>query len=60
MSLNLENFDEVRIKWENFYKNLDEIYCPYFKEKISFNAQGLEHLKYKQRNKSRQYKDQYM
>ena len=55
-----ENFEEIKIKGEDFYKNLNEIYCPYFKEKVSFNAQGLEHLKYKQRNKSRQDKDQYM
>lgn len=60
MSLDLENFEEIKIKGEDFYKDINEVYCPYFKEKISFNAQGLEHLKYKQRNKSRQDKDQYM
>ena len=55
-----QEFKEVKEKGEEFYKILDEIYCPYFKEKISFNAQGLEHLKYKQRGKSRLEQDQYM
>lgn len=55
-----EQFNIVKSEGEKFYKLIGEVYCPYFKEKISFNAQGLEHLKYKQRNKSRQDKDQYM
>src|ERR1035437_1474670 len=55
-----EQFDKVRSQNEELYKSLGEVYCPYFKEKISFNAQGLEHLKYKQRGKSRPEQDQYM
>jgi hypothetical protein len=55
-----ENFEEIRIKGEDFYKNLNEIYCPYFKEKISFGTQGLEHLKFKRRGKARLEQDQYM
>lgn len=60
MSLYLENFEEVRIKGEDFYKTLEDIYCPYFKEKVSFSAQGLEHLKFKQPRKARPQQDQYM
>ena len=44
-----QQFNEIKQKGENFYKTIDQVYCPYFKEKISFNAQGLEHLKFKQR-----------
>ena len=60
MTLDLENFEEVKIKGEEFYKTLTDIYCPYFKEKVSFNAQGLEHLKFKQQRKARPQQDQYM
>jgi len=60
MNINLENFEEVRVRGETLYKNFEEVYCPYFKEKVSFNAQGLEHLKFKQRGKARLEQDQYM
>jgi len=55
-----EKFKEIKEKGEKFYKSLREVYCPYFKEKIVFNAQGLEHLKFKQREKARYEQDQYM
>ncbi|OHA83424.1 MAG: hypothetical protein A2937_03840 [Candidatus Yonathbacteria bacterium RIFCSPLOWO2_01_FULL_47_33b] len=60
MTLDLENFEEVRIKGEEFYKSIGEVHCPYFKEKISFGSQGLEHLKFKRRDKARLEQDQYM
>ncbi len=55
-----EEFEKIKINGESFYKSITEVYCPYFKEKIAFNAQGLEHLKYKYRGKSRLEQDQYM
>ncbi len=60
MVLDIKNFEEIRLKGEELYKTLSEIYCPYFKEKISFNSQGLEHLKFKQRGRARSEQDQYM
>jgi len=51
---------DTKNKGEELYKNLDQVYCPYFKDKISFGAQGLEHLKFKRRDKARLDKDQYM
>jgi len=60
MALELQNFDEVRIKGEEFYKALTDIYCPYFKDKVFFNAQGLEHLKFKRHRQARPRQDQYM
>jgi hypothetical protein len=55
-----QQLKDVKAKGEELYKSLDEVYCPYFKEKISFGAQGLEHLKFKRREKARLDKDQYM
>ena len=48
------------MKGEDLYKNIPETNCPYFKEKVLFNAQGLEHLKFKQQRKARSQQDQYM
>ncbi len=56
----MENFEEIKTKGEEFYKDIGEVYCPYFKDKVSFNAKGIEHLKYKQRGKARNDNDQYM
>ena len=60
MYINTENFEEIKIKGEEFYKNIREIYCPYFKEKISFGSSGFEHLKFKRHQKTRLEQDQYM
>jgi hypothetical protein len=53
-------FEEVKTKAETHYGKLGEIYCPYFKERIVFNAMGLEHLKFKSRERARSQNDQYM
>ncbi len=55
-----EDFEEIKQKNESYYKLIGEIFCPYFQEQISFNVQGLEHLKFKQRDKARPEQDQYM
>lgn len=60
MTLDLENFEEVRMKGEALYKTLTEVRCPYLKENVSFNAEGLEHLKFKAKRKARPRQDQYM
>lgn len=55
-----QQFKDVKEKGEEFYKSLGEVFCPFLKEKVSFGAQGLEHLKFKRREKARADKDQYM
>ena len=55
-----EEFKQVKEKGEDLYKSFDQVYCTYFKEEVSFGAQGLEHLKFKRREKARPDKDQYM
>jgi hypothetical protein len=55
-----EQFNLLKMESEKLYKSFGEVYCPYFKEKLSFDAQGLEHLKFKRREKSRPEKDQFM
>lgn len=55
-----EQFEEIKTKCETLYKNIVEVYCPYFQEKIHFNAKGLEHLKFKKKNFARSREDQYI
>lgn len=60
ISFTEEEFKKVKEKGEEFYKSISEIYCPYLKEKVSFNARGFEHLKFKRLEKARLEQDQYM
>jgi hypothetical protein len=55
-----EQFDKIKSKSEELYKSIGEVYCPYFKEKVIFNAKGLEHLKFKSKNHARSQDDQYI
>ncbi|MBI2025609.1 hypothetical protein HYT04_02380 [Candidatus Kaiserbacteria bacterium] len=55
-----QQFKEVKEKGEILYKSFGEVSCPYLKGKVSFSAQGLEHLKFKRRERARPERDQYM
>lgn len=52
--------DEAKKIAEKFYVSIGEISCPYFNEKVSFNAKGLDHIKFKDFSKSRTKLDQYV
>ncbi len=54
-----KDFLKVKNGAEKFYKTINDIYCPYFKEKIAFNTKGLKHLKFKSNRQARPKKDQY-
>ncbi len=56
----IENFDEVVKKAEVLYESFSPIHCPYFNSAVHFSAAGLEHLKFKRRDKARSRHDQYM
>lgn len=61
LSFTDEQFEETKKKAEEFYKSItDGVDCPYFKEKIVFNAKGLEHLKFSRKNHARSRQDQYI
>jgi len=54
-----QDFQKTRTSAEDFYTTIDAIHCPYFGEKIAFNAKGLRHLKFKTDKQARPHKDQY-
>lgn len=60
MEIPQEKFDIVKKEAEEFYRSIGEVYCPYLKNKVSFNAKGLEHIKFKERGKARLVTDQYI
>ncbi|MBL4644470.1 MAG: hypothetical protein JKX80_01240, partial [Candidatus Pacebacteria bacterium] len=56
-----EKVERAREQAEKYYKSINSVPCPYFKgEKITFNARGLEHIKFKDVRQARSNKDQYI
>ena len=53
-------FNQAKKYAEDFYQTIGAVYCPYLKDKVVFNAKGIEHLKFKKRNKARTRVDQYV
>ena len=58
--INLEKLEKVKQEAEEFYATIGDVFCPYLKGEVSFNAKGLEHLKFKERGKARVVMDQYV
>ena len=54
-----QDFDEVSKKAEELYISIGEVHCPYFGEKIAFNAKGWRHLKFKSDQVARSRSEQY-
>ncbi len=55
-----EKFKKAKEYAQENYKNIGQIYCPYLKEKVSFNAKGLDHIKFHEWNKARPAEEQYV
>lgn len=60
MNFDKKTFDLVKYEGENLYKTFGSVYCPYFKDTISFNTLGLHHLKFHNHTRPRSKQDQYM
>ncbi len=54
-----KDFEEVKVMAETFYKSIGEVRCPYFSERVAFNAKGWRHLAFKSDRQARTQKDQY-
>jgi hypothetical protein len=53
------DFETTRKAAEEFYSKIGSVSCPYFNEKIAFNAKGIRHLKFKSDGLARIREDQY-
>ncbi|MFH1030728.1 MAG: hypothetical protein V1770_05745 [bacterium] len=60
MDFDLKQFNNVKKEAEENYKIVGEIFCLYLKGKVSFNAKGLDHIKFKEWNKPRLISEQYL
>lgn len=49
----ISNYDKIRQDAENFYKKIGKVLCPVFNELVYFNAEGFNHLVYKQAHSER-------
>jgi hypothetical protein len=54
------DFNNVKQLAEEYYKTIGEVRCPYLKDGVSFNAKGLDHIKFKEWDKARSMQDQYV
>jgi hypothetical protein len=54
-----QDFETVRKQAEAAYEGIGSVWCPYFKEKVAFNAKGVRHLKFKSDQRARPRQDQY-
>jgi hypothetical protein len=59
MQFTPEQFNELKHSCEIEYNKIGSVHCPYFNEKIHFNAKGWEHLIFKTWNRTRNIEDQY-
>lgn len=60
MEIEPEKFEKNKKDSEIFYKSIGEIYCPYLGATVSFNAKGLDHIKFKEWDKARSSIEQYV
>jgi hypothetical protein len=60
LAFTVTEFETVRSNAEALYKSIGSVFCPYFKEKVNFNVEGLGHIKFKAWNKARSQRDQFM
>ena len=60
LEFTFEKFNQVKKEAEDFYEKIGKVKCPYFLDDVHFNVKGLDHLIFKEWNKTRIIKDQYI
>jgi hypothetical protein len=55
-----EEFRHVRQQAETLYAGLGKIRCPYFQADVHFNTNGFRHIRFKDWNRGRDRRDQFM
>ena len=55
-----DDFNKIKETSEQLYSTLGEVWCPFLKQKIIFNAKGKEHIKFKNKHRARLVYDQYI
>lgn len=60
IKVNEEKLNKIKQSSIQSYNEIGEIFCPYLKCKVAFNSKGIEHLKFKEKNKPRPPQEQYL
>ncbi|MCK5416045.1 hypothetical protein KAI92_01305 [Candidatus Parcubacteria bacterium] len=60
MNVQQEKYKEIKEKAEKEYKKTKAVFSPFLKRNINFNSKGLDHIKFKEWNKTRLIADQYL
>lgn len=60
MNITTEQLEKAKQSAEALYATIGLIHCPYLQDNVSFNAKGLDHIKFKEWNKARSAGDQYV
>ena len=60
MKITPDQFEKIKKKAEELYKEIKSIHCPFFNKKVNFNIHGLKHVQKKAWNKPRLFQDQYL
>jgi hypothetical protein len=60
MEININDFERIKKQSEKAYREVKEVFCPYFKEKVAFTHHGLKHLRYRGKENFRPIQDQFM
>src|SRR4051812_25004638 len=53
----LARYKKILPETAEFYKSINEVYCPYFRKPVIFNARGFHHLQFSA-NRERDKKEQ--
>lgn len=60
MEISDELFQKTKEKAEDEYRILKNVYCPYLKDTVHFDTNGLSHIKFKSWSRPRSRFDQYV
>ena len=53
-------FEQIKKEAEEQYKKINNVFCPFLKRDVNFNTKGLDHIKFKEWNKTRLIPDQFL
>ena len=53
-------FDQIKKSAEEQYRKINSNFCPFLNKNVNFNAKGLDHIKFKEWNKTRLISGQYL
>ncbi len=60
IKISKEKLEKTKQESITEYNKIGSVFCPYLKCEVAFNSKGIEHLKFKEKNKPRSPEEQYL